>query len=92
MDNLLRKTLNANTWIFVVDRSGNMYVGIKQTGKFQHSSFLAGSHVLAAGLLKVDQGQLTSLSPLSGHYRAGSDQFKAFVRILEHEWRCDMSR
>ncbi|KAA1127485.1 hypothetical protein PGTUg99_037188 [Puccinia graminis f. sp. tritici] len=92
MDNLLRKTLNANTWIFVADQSGNMYVGIKQTGKFQHSSFLAGSHVLAAGLLKVNQGQLTSLSPLSGHYRAGSDQFKAFVNILEHEWGCDMSK
>lgn len=92
MDNLLRKTLNANTWIFVVDRSGNMYVGIKQTGRFQHSSFLAGSHVIAAGLLRVDHGQLTSLSPLSGHYRAGSDQFKAFVKILEHEWGCDMSR
>ncbi|WAQ80869.1 hypothetical protein PtA15_1A207 [Puccinia triticina] len=92
MDNLLRKTLNANTWIFVADQSGNMYVGIKQTGKFQHSSFLAGSHVIAAGLLKVDQGQLTSLSPLSGHYRAGSDQFKTFVKILEHEWGCDMSR
>lgn len=92
MDRLLRKTLNANTWIFVADRSGNLYVGVKQTGKFQHSSFLAGSHVLAAGLLRVDQGQLTSLSPLSGHYRAGSEQFKSFVKILEHEWGCDMSR
>ncbi|KAI7962198.1 hypothetical protein MJO28_000292 [Puccinia striiformis f. sp. tritici] len=92
MDNLLRKTLNANTWIFVADQAGNMYVGIKQTGKFQHSSFLAGSYVLAAGLLKVDHGQLTSLSPLSGHYRAGSDQFKAFVKILEQEWGCDMSK
>lgn len=92
MDNLLRKTLNANTWIFVADKSGNLYVGLKQTGRFQHSSFLGGSDVLAAGLLRANQGQLTSLSPLSGHYRAGSDQFKEFVEVLEHEWGCDMSK
>ncbi|WAQ85283.1 hypothetical protein PtA15_5A858 [Puccinia triticina] len=45
MDNLLQKTLNATTWIFASDQSGNMSVGIKQTGKFQHSSFLAGGLV-----------------------------------------------
>ncbi|MBW0510174.1 hypothetical protein O181_049889 [Austropuccinia psidii MF-1] len=92
MDNLLRQTLNTNTWIFVADRHANLYIGIKQTGKFQHSSFLGGSHVLAAGLIKVNQGQLTSLSPLSGHYRAGSNQFKTFVHILEHQLGCDVSR
>ncbi|WAQ81385.1 hypothetical protein PtA15_1A726 [Puccinia triticina] len=92
MENLLQKTLNANTWILVADQSGNMYVGIKQTGEFQHSSLLTGSHVIAAGLLKFDQEQLTSLSPLSRHYCAGSDQFTTFVKILEHEWGCNMLR
>lgn len=92
IDTLLRKTLNVNTWIFVADRFGNLYVGIKQTGRFQHSSFLGGGQVLAAGLLRANNGQLTQLSPLSGHYRAGSDQFKSFLTILEHEWRCDMSK
>ncbi|CAH7665904.1 hypothetical protein PPACK8108_LOCUS198 [Phakopsora pachyrhizi] len=53
MDHLLRKPLSVNTWIFVADKNGNLYIGIKHPGKFQHSSFLAGSHVLAAGLLKV---------------------------------------
>ncbi|CAH7674229.1 hypothetical protein PPACK8108_LOCUS9141 [Phakopsora pachyrhizi] len=53
MDHLLRKPLSVNTWIFVADKNGNLYVGIKHPGKFQHSSFLAGSYVLAAGLLKV---------------------------------------
>lgn len=92
MDNLLRKTLNANTWIFVADKHGHLYVGLKQTGRFQHSSFLGGGDVLAAGLLKANQGQLTSLSPLSGHYRAGSDEFKEFVDVLANEWGCDMSK
>lgn len=91
---------------------GNLYVGIKKTGGFQHSSFLYGARVTAAGLIKVgltcaarlpsaladsrrcsapqvDKGKLTSLSPLSGHYRAGTMHFKAFVRSLQ-ERKVDM--
>lgn len=39
----------------------------------------------SAGLIKASDGKLTSLSPLSGHYRAGTMHFKAFVRGLEEE-------
>lgn len=74
----------------VISFQGNLYVGIKKTGGFQHSSFLYGARVTAAGLIKVDKGKLTSLSPLSGHYRAGTMHFKAFVRQLE-EKQVDMS-
>lgn len=73
MDVLLRKTINSNTWIYVADTQGNLYVGIKSTGGFQHSSFMFGATVASAGLLKCKDGQLTSLDPLSGHYRAGSE-------------------
>ncbi|KAK4050539.1 hypothetical protein OIO90_005006 [Microbotryomycetes sp. JL221] len=99
MDRALRDTVNKNTivrnpttyfarigkhrWLFVSDLKSNLYVGIKKTGAFQHSSFLSGARVLSAGLIKVDEGKLTSLSPLSGHYRAGTLHFKAFVRSLE---------
>jgi hypothetical protein len=91
MDLLLRKTINSNTWIFVMTTKHQLYVGIKSTGGFQHSSFMYGATVAAAGLLKVKEGQLTSLSPLSGHYRAGTMHFKAFCRILE-EKGVDMSK
>lgn len=64
------------------DSKNNLYVGIKSTGGFQHSSFLYGSTVASAGLLKAKRGQLTSLSPLSGHYRAGTKHFKAFCQTL----------
>jgi hypothetical protein len=37
---LLRGTIKKNTWIFVADTSFRLYVGIKQSGSFQHSSFL----------------------------------------------------
>ncbi|CEQ39280.1 SPOSA6832_00788 [Sporobolomyces salmonicolor] len=82
VDRLLRQTINKNTWLYVADLKNNLYVGIKKTGGFQHSSFLYGA--------RAHEGKLTSLSPLSGHYRAGTMHFKAFVRSLE-EGGVDMS-
>lgn len=82
-DMLLRSTVNANTWIYVFNSRYELYVGLKKTGYFQHSSFLCGGRVLSAGLLKVDHGRLVSLSPLSGHYRAGTAHFRFFVRSMQ---------
>lgn len=82
---LLRKSVRKNTWIFVADTSFRLYVGIKDSGAFQHSSFLQGSRISAAGLVKIKNGRLTSLSPLSGHYRPPASNFRAFVRSLKEE-------
>ncbi|CAJ2500254.1 Uu.00g031070.m01.CDS01 [Anthostomella pinea] len=82
---LLRKSVRKNTWIFVADTSFRLYVGIKNSGAFQHSSFLRGSRISAAGLIKVKNGRLSSLSPLSGHYRPPASNFRAFVHSLEDE-------
>ncbi|PNY26768.1 Uncharacterized protein TCAP_03296 [Tolypocladium capitatum] len=79
---LLRKTVRNNTWIFVADTSFRLYVGIKDSGAFQHSSFLQGSRISAAGLISIENGLLSSLSPLSGHYRPPASNFRAFVRSL----------
>ncbi|GAA5937090.1 uncharacterized protein JCM15063_000153 [Sporobolomyces koalae] len=84
-DRLLRKTINKNTWLYVSDLTNGLFVSIKKTGSFQHSSFLYGARVTSAGLIKASDGKLTSLSPLSGHYRAGTMHFKAFVRGLEEQ-------
>lgn len=88
---LLRKSVKKNTWIFVADTSFRLYVGIKNSGAFQHSSFLQGSRISAAGLIKVKNGRLSSLSPLSGHYRPPASNFRAFVTSLK-ETHVDMSR
>ncbi|KAG6207359.1 hypothetical protein E4U35_001018 [Claviceps purpurea] len=82
---LLRKSVKKNTWIFVADTSFRLYVGIKDSGGFQHSSFLQGSRISAAGLIKIKNGRLSSLSPLSGHYRPPASNFRAFVRNLKDE-------
>lgn len=82
---LLRKSVRKNTWIFVADTSFRLYVGIKNSGAFQHSSFLQGSRISAAGLIKIKNGRLASLSPLSGHYRPPASNFRAFVKSLKEE-------
>jgi hypothetical protein len=89
-DKLMRSSLQKNTWIFVADTSFRLYVGLKQSGVFQHSSFLHGSRIAAAGLIKIKDGLLDKLSPLSGHYRPNTSQFKAFLHSLK-EAGADMS-
>ncbi|KAG4255031.1 hypothetical protein FPRO03_05756 [Fusarium proliferatum] len=87
---LMRKSVRKNTWIFVADTSFRMYVGIKDSGAFQHSSFLQGSRISSAGLIKIKNGRLSSLSPLSGHYRPPAANFRAFVASLRQS-EVDMS-
>lgn len=80
---IIRKQPRKNTWLFVADTSFRLYVGIKSGGVFQHSSFLQGARIAAAGLIKIRNGRITSLSPLSGHYRPPAANFRAFVHSLE---------
>ncbi|TVY49810.1 IQ domain-containing protein [Lachnellula occidentalis] len=90
LNKLLRGSVKKNTWIFVADTSFRLYVGIKQSGAFQHSSFLHGSRISAAGLIKIRNGRLKKLSPLSGHYRPPVSNFRAFIHSL-NEAGVDMS-
>jgi hypothetical protein len=75
----------------VADTSFRLYIGIKQSGAFQHSSFLHGARISAAGLIRIKDGQLRRLSPLSGHYRPPTKNFRAFVHSMQ-ENGVDMSR
>ncbi|KAK5131399.1 hypothetical protein LTR08_000935 [Meristemomyces frigidus] len=96
MNHLLRKTTRNHTWIFVADTSFRLYIGIKQPGAFQHSSFLHGARVSAAGLITLKRGQVRKLSPLSGHYAPPLRNFRDFVRGLRDAGadmrRCCISR
>ncbi len=64
---------------------------MKQSGQFQHSSFLRGARVSAAGLIKIKNGQLRKLSPLSGHYAPPVKNFREFLKSLK-EAGVDLSR
>lgn len=78
-------------WIFVADTSFRIYIGIKEPGAFQHSSFLRGGRIAAAGMLKIRHGKLRSLAPLSGHYRPHLANFRAFHHSLQDRG-VDLSR
>ena len=57
-DGRLVDTVGKSKWIFVLSTTRSLYVGRKQKGAFQHSSFLAGAATTAAGRLVAQQGVL----------------------------------
>jgi len=91
MDRLLRKAMQRNTWIYVSDKHFNIFIGIKVTGTFQHSSLTAGGVVTSAGLISVKDGVIHTLSPLSGHYRTSINNFHQFIDAL-YKRNVDMSK
>ncbi|GAU33561.1 hypothetical protein TSUD_143530 [Trifolium subterraneum] len=52
------ETDEKSKWIFVLSTTRSLYVGRKQKGAFQHSSFLSGAATTAAGRLVAHQGVL----------------------------------
>ncbi|KAJ5973147.1 uncharacterized protein N7479_003065 [Penicillium vulpinum] len=72
-------------WLFVADTSFRLYIGIKKPGAFQHSSFLRGARIAAAGMIKIKHGVLRSLTPLSGHYRPPAANFRAFHHAIQQK-------
>ncbi|XP_054820886.1 IQ domain-containing protein IQM2-like [Prosopis cineraria] len=70
-------------WIFVLSTLKTLYVGKKNKGSFQHSSFLAGGATSAAGRLIVEYGVLKAVWPHSGHYRPTEENFKEFISFLQ---------
>lgn len=76
-------TVGESKWIFVLSTSKNLYVGKKNKGTFQHSSFLAGGATSAAGRLIVENGNLKAVWPHSGHYRPTEENFQEFILFLE---------
>ncbi|KAI5445507.1 IQ domain-containing protein IQM4 [Lathyrus oleraceus] len=77
-------------WIFVLSTTRALYVGRKQKGAFQHSSFLSGAATTAAGRLVARQGVLEAIWPYSGHYHPTEENFREFVSFLE-EHNVDLS-
>ncbi|KXL41665.1 MAG: hypothetical protein FE78DRAFT_116670, partial [Acidomyces sp. 'richmondensis'] len=85
LNHLLRASIKPGTWIYVADTVGRLYVGIKSSGAFQHASFLSGGRISSAGSIRIQDGQLVYLSPLSGHYRPTTKSFKTFITHLKDQ-------
>lgn len=78
-----KKARKGDVWIYASDSTYNIYLGIKQKGYFQHSSFLAGGPITSAGTLVIKDGVLLGCNPMSGHYRTKAVYFKRFIEELE---------
>ncbi|KMZ58973.1 hypothetical protein ZOSMA_71G00470 [Zostera marina] len=70
--------------IFVLCTSRTLYIGQKEKGRFQHSSFLAGAATSSAGRLVADNGILRAIWPYSGHYLPTEENFNEFITFLKH--------
>ena len=51
-------TVEDSKLIFVLSTTRDLYVGLKKKGRFQHSSFLSGGAITAAGRLVAVDGVL----------------------------------
>ncbi|KAI4379550.1 hypothetical protein MLD38_005831 [Melastoma candidum] len=76
-------TVEGSKWIFVLSTSRAFYVGEKKKGVFQHSSFLSGAAITAAGRLVSRYGILEAIWPYSGHYHPTEENFSEFIGFLE---------
>ncbi|KAL5057058.1 hypothetical protein RYX36_028662 [Vicia faba] len=83
-------TTEGSKWIFVLSSSRVLYVGQKEKGKFQHSSFVAGAATIASGRIVAHNGVLHVIWPYSGHYRPTEKNLMEFVHFLE-EHHVDMT-
>ncbi|XP_072993264.1 IQ domain-containing protein IQM1-like [Typha latifolia] len=87
---ILVNTTEESKWIFVLSTSRTLYVGQKNKGRFQHSSFLAGGATTAAGRLVANEGVLKAIWPYSGHYLPTEENFTEFISFLE-DYNVDLS-
>ncbi|XP_073271906.1 IQ domain-containing protein IQM1-like [Primulina huaijiensis] len=76
-------TIEGSKWIFVLSTTRTLYVGQKKKGLFQHSSFLAGGAITAAGRMVAHSGILEAIWPYSGHYLPTEENFQEFLSFLE---------
>jgi hypothetical protein len=70
--------------IYVISPKGRFYASyLTPDDLFQHSSFLSGGDVIAAGGITFHKGTIQTISNASGHYYPPVESLKTIVSILE---------
>ncbi|ESQ42709.1 hypothetical protein EUTSA_v10015693mg [Eutrema salsugineum] len=78
----LVETIEGTKWIFVLSTTRKFYIGQKEKGRFQHSSFLSGAAITAAGRIVSHGGVVEAVWPYSGHYLPTEENFQEFIGFL----------
>jgi len=71
------------TYMYVLDHQGRLYLQIKNRGKTNHTSLSNGHAVLAAGSLQIQKGRIVSIDTFSGHYKPTEIQLANFFKYLK---------
>ena len=71
LDTIGGKTIGGtNRAIYVMDEAGEIYISrFQHIGKWHHSSLAGGKPVAGAGEMVIENGKLTFISNVSGHYQ-----------------------
>ena len=77
-----KHVMRDQTYIYVQDHQGRVYLQIKKRGITNHTSLSNGHAVLAAGSLKVEKGNIVEIDTFSGHYKPTKEQLAAFLVFL----------
>lgn len=76
--------LQDGEYMFVMDpKHKYFYVGQKKRGHFQHSSFLKGGAIGAAGVIQVKDGKVVGIRNHSGHYRPSRESLDPAIKLLK---------
>ena len=72
--------------IFVARRDGKIYANdpdIPVNTSIHHSSFISGKSVMCAGTLRAQDGKITEVTVLSGHYKPRRKELLQFLAFLK---------
>lgn len=70
-------------YIFVLENEPKrLLAGIKKTGSFHHTSFVAGAPVACAGEFEIEDGKIISILLRSGHYRPTEEHGEVLHKFL----------
>ncbi len=71
------------SYIFVQEPGGKLYAAPYERGVLNHTSFLAGAPVLAAGKFIAQNGKITEISDKSGHYATTLTMFCQGIEAIQ---------
>ncbi|WP_068468923.1 hypothetical protein [Candidatus Protochlamydia phocaeensis] len=75
--------LTNQTYMYILDHTGRLFVQIKNRGKTNHTSLSNGKAILAAGSFKVKEGRITEIDTFSGHYKPTKVQLVTLLECLK---------
>jgi hypothetical protein len=80
----LGEPFSCSNCMYVLSPSGGLYIMPESKGfiSYHHSSLLAGKEVAGAGLVTIENGNLTAINNQSGHYLPSARHFSQVVHWM----------